>query len=319
MRFPPPVTHMRDPDAFLVARLRFKHLALIDSLGALRSIRKAAGAMHISEPAVSKALAEVETSFGFPLFKRSAAGVVPTDRGEAVIEGARMLLNSLRHVRLTAASAERSQMIRLGAAPFLAMTLVPQLVQRIRGRSEDAQVSLKEGPGSELLRRLLDGELDAMLVAMSQDVVDSPSSSSLTYQLLYTETLSVIAPNGHPLARRRAVHWHELAGERWVLPPPPSIVEASVRTAFLAQGVVPPQPLILSPAPSTNVALVAAGLGISAVPTPMVSAAHLKRAIEELRVSPQAHMPSVSLVYRTAAGDTTPIRMLQLALEDVFT
>jgi DNA-binding transcriptional LysR family regulator len=97
---------MRDPDDFLVSRLRFKHLALVEALDRLHSIRKAAQAIHVSEPAVSKALTEVEASFGFALFERSPAGVTSTERGRVVIEGARLLLNSLRHVLVAAANAE---------------------------------------------------------------------------------------------------------------------------------------------------------------------------------------------------------------------
>lgn len=309
---------MRDPDAFLVARLRFRHLELVRLLGSLRSIRKTASAMRVSEPAVSKALGEIETSFGFLLFERSAAGVTPTERGEAVIEGARLLLASLRHVRQTAVDAERGQVIRLGVAPFLAMTLVPRLLQTLEDGSARCQVLLREGPGSALLRHLLDGELDAILVAMSQEVIDMPGASNLSYRVLYDETLSIIAPRGHPLARRRTVQWRSLADERWILPPPPSMVEASIRAAFAGQGVVPPIPVILSQAPATNVALVASGLGIAAVPKPMTSMTMLRGAIEELRVSPRAPLPSVSLVHQRAAGQTASIRLLADALDRVF-
>lgn len=114
---------MRDPDAYLVSRLRFRHLSVIAALDSLRSIRKAAKVLHLSEPAVSKALGEIEVSFGFRLFERSAAGVVPTTQGSSVVEGAVLLLNSIKHVRKSAAAIADGLILRLGAVPFLGMTM----------------------------------------------------------------------------------------------------------------------------------------------------------------------------------------------------
>lgn len=309
---------MRDPDAFLIARLRFRHLELIEHLGVQRSIRKAAKLMHISEPAISKALAEIETSFGFALFERSASGVVPTTRGEAVISGARLLLNSLQHVRKTAAQADRGQIVRLGVAPFLALAMVPRLLQQVQLLKQKSQVMLREGPGSSLLQQLLDGELDAIIVAMSRDVVDTPEVANLSYQVLYNESLAVIAKRGHPFCRRKKISWEDLLHERWILPPPPSMVESAIRTAFVAQGLVPPVPAIMPAGPASNVALVGAGLGISAVPRPMMAMSMLKEGVEELRLHPHAPLPAISLVYRRAAEDSPPISLLQEAIKALF-
>lgn len=309
---------MRDPDAFLIARLRFRHLELIELLGSQRSIRRASRLMHISEPAISKALAEIETSFGFTLFERSSAGVVPTTRGQTVIAGARLLLNSLRHVRTTAAEAESGQIIRLGVAPFLALTTAPRLLQQPVFSTHKCRVLLREGTGSALLAQLLDGELDAIMVAMSQEVVDTPEAASLSYQVLYKESLAVIAAKGHPLARRRKVSWQDLMQERWILPPPPSMVEAAIRTAFVAQGLVSPTPAILSSGPASSVALAGAGLGIAAVPKPMVNMSMLKGNVDELKVTPHAPLPAISLVYRRVAEDSPPIQLLREAITPLF-
>jgi LysR family transcriptional regulator of abg operon len=309
---------MRDPDAFLIARLRFRHLELIEYLGEQRSIRKAAKLMHISEPAISKALAEIETSFGFALFDRSASGVLPTRRGDAVIAGARLLLNSLRHVRVSAAEADRGHTVRLGVAPFLALTMVPRLLQQAQFLDQKNRVVLREGTGTSLLQDLIDGQLDAIVVAMSRDVVDTPQAASLSYQVLYAELLAVIAKKGHRLAKRRKISWEDLQSERWILPPPPSMVESAIRTAYLAQGLVPPASVIMSAAPATNVALVGAGLGVSAVPRPMVAVSMLKESVEELRLFPQPPLPAISLIYRRDAEDAPAIGLLRMAIRSLF-
>ena len=303
---------MRDPDAYLVARLRFRHLALVESLGTLRSIRKTARALNFSEPAVSKALAEIETSFGFPLFERSPAGVTPTSQGEAVVNGARLLLNSLRHVRLTAANAERRLVIRLGIAPFLALTALPAIVKAIHRKSTDVELELREGPGPQLLQLLQDGNIDAMLMTMSAGEFDGHAISGITYHELSKEALTVIAPADHPLTRRRSLGWRDLIEEKWILPRPSSVVATSVRNACLAQGAAVPRASIVSTSPMTNLALVSAGLGVSVVPAPLVRI--VRDAVAILRVSPLAYLPPVSVAFHTAAADTPELILLKQAL-----
>src|SRR2546428_14098106 len=90
---------MRDSEAALIARLRFRHLELIRSLGATGSLHKTARALNLSQPAISKALAEIESSFGFHLFARSPAGVAVTSPGPAGLEGGNPPLNRPAHAR----------------------------------------------------------------------------------------------------------------------------------------------------------------------------------------------------------------------------
>src|SRR5436190_15587215 len=138
------VIAMRDPDDVLISRLRFRHLELIRSLGATSSLHKAARSLNLSQPAVSKALIEIESSFGFKLLGRSPAGVTVTPRGRTILEGATMLPNSLREVRRSAARVERRIEIRLGLAPVLCVTLLPRLLWTLRKQGDEVVLHLRE-------------------------------------------------------------------------------------------------------------------------------------------------------------------------------
>ncbi|MCY7318138.1 MAG: LysR family transcriptional regulator, partial [Ramlibacter sp.] len=83
----------------LITRLRFRHLRLIAELERGGSLRAAAQALNLTQPALSKALGELEGAFGFPLFTRTARGVTPTAQGQRVLRGAGMLLSELAHLR----------------------------------------------------------------------------------------------------------------------------------------------------------------------------------------------------------------------------
>ena len=306
---------MRDPDDALISRLRFRHLELIRSLSATGSLHKTAKALSLSQPAISKALVEVELSFGFKLFERSPTGVVVTPRGQAILEGAKLLLNSLRHVRLSAARADRRIVIRLGVSPFIGVTLVPRLLWTLRKQGDEASVSLREGRGPQNFDLFRNGELDALLMTGPSDLVQSQPIVAMTMKPLFEEGLAVVAAVDHPLASRRRLSWRDLLSERWILPPAPSYVEEAICSAFVSQGLVPPRPWIESMHPLTNIELVAAGHGIGAVPSSLVRAARERRLISELRIEPKGRLPPVCFIFRSAETDSPAIRALTRALE----
>jgi len=306
---------MRDPDDALISRLRFRHLELIRSLSATGSLHKTAKALSLSQPAISKALVEVESSFGFKLFERSSAGVAVTPRGQAILEGATLLLNGLRHVRLSAARADRRIVIRLGVSPFISVTLVPHLLWTLRKQGDEASVSLREGRGPQNFDLFRNGELDALLMASPPDLVQSWPAVAMTMKPLFEEGLSVVVAVDHPLARRRRLSWHDLLGERWILPHEPSYIGDAIRGAFISQGLVPPIPWIESMHPLTNIELVAAGHGIGAVPSSLVRVARERGLISELRIEPKGRLSPVSYLFRSAEADSPPIRTLTRALE----
>ncbi len=306
---------MRDPDDALISRLRFRHLELIRSLSATGSLHKTAKALSLSQPAISKALVEIESSFGFKLFERSPAGVAMTPRGQTILEGATLLLNGLRHVRLSAARADRRIVIRLGVSPFIGVTLVPRLLWTLRKQGDEASVSLREGRGPQTFDLFRSGELDALLMTGPSDLVQSQPAVAMTMKPLFEEGLAIVAAVDHPLASRRRLSWRDLLGERWILPHAPSYVEEAIRSAFVSQGLVPPRPWIESMHPLTNIELVAAGHGIGAVPSSLMRVARERGVISELRIEPKGQLPPVSFIFRSAEADSPAIRALTRALE----
>jgi len=309
------VIAMRDPEDALISRLRFRHLELIRSLGATGSLHKTAKSMNLSQPAISKALVEIESSFGFRLFGRSPSGVAVTPRGQAILEGATLLLNGLWHVRRGALHAERRVMIRMGVNSFLTVTLVPRLLWTLRKHGDEASVSLWEGRGPQMFELFRSGELDALLVAVSSDLVQFQPAGAMTMKPLFKEGLAVVAAVDHPLARRRRVSWRNVVEERWILPQAPSVVEEAIRSAFVSQGLVPPRPWIESMPPVTNIELVAAGHGISAVPSSLARTARERGLISELRIEPKGQLPPVSFIFRSAEAESPAIRALSRVLE----
>src|SRR5215468_12019136 len=90
---------MAQLDAYMRTSFKPRHLRLLVALDELRHLGKAAASINVSQPAVSKALGELERGLGLRLFERTARGVNPTAYGECMIRHARVMLSELAQTR----------------------------------------------------------------------------------------------------------------------------------------------------------------------------------------------------------------------------
>lgn len=314
---------MEDDDSIetrrLVARLRFRHLHLLVTLREGGSLRAAAGVLNLTQPALSKALAEVEGAFGFALFVRSARGLVPTPRGEVAIRGAALLLRELAHVGAEASADPAVTLLRIGAPPFVAQGTLPAAFVMLMAGESPVRVQLMEERVPMLVQALVEGRLDALVTSYPAEMPEA-AGQQLRYEKIFDAEFAVIAPPGHPLARARKVDWQQLATARWIMPARISMVRRVMDEAFRRAGVVPPQPAIESTSPFTNLRLVAAGLGLSAVPESTLRIARssgesmASSEVARVRVHPPIPAGPVALVWRDVPHENPRVRLLRHAL-----
>ncbi|RYY98291.1 MAG: LysR family transcriptional regulator, partial [Comamonadaceae bacterium] len=159
------------PD-YLVRRLRLRHLELLVALAEAGTMRAAAARLHLSQPALSKMLAEVEAGFGARLFERSPQGLQANGLGQAAVYRARVMLGELARGQeeIDALRTHASGVLRLGTLSVTAA--VPRAIVRLRQQVPGAQVQVHEGRVRDLVQRLLDGELDAVFGAITPDLLD---------------------------------------------------------------------------------------------------------------------------------------------------
>ncbi|RZL88036.1 MAG: LysR family transcriptional regulator [Variovorax sp.] len=286
----------------LVARLRFRHLLLLIELQRGGSLRAAAAVLNLTQPALSKALGEVEAAFGFALFTRSARGLAPTPRGEIAIRGAAFLLEELAHVGAEASAEPAVTVLRIGAPPFVAQGYLPEVFARLIGPEARVRVQLLEERVPLLVQSLLEGRLDALITSYPTEMPEA-AGQPLHYEKLFDADFAVIAPPAHPLARARRVDWQRLSKERWIMPAPSSMVRRMMEEVFRREGVMAPVPVIESTSPVTNLRLVAAGLGLSAVPDATLRSAQAIGSVKRVRVHPPIPPGPVALIHRAAPGN----------------
>ena len=297
----------------LVTRLRFRHLRLIGELRRGGSLRAAAQSLNLTQPALSKALGELEGAFGFTLFTRTARGLTPTAQGEVVLRGADMLLAELAHLRAEAAAGDNpAAVVRVGAPPFVAQGYLPAVLTRLVQRDPPVRVQLLEERVPLLLEALAAGQLDALVTSYPAQMPEL-GGVQLQFEKLFDAEFFVIAPPGHPVTRARQVDWQRLAAESWVMPAPTSMLRRLIDHGFLQAGLVPPVPVVESTSPVTNVQLVAAGIGLSAAPAATVRHELAIGRIKRVRAAPAIAPGPVALICR--AGVANPrVALLREAL-----
>jgi len=299
----------------LVARLRFRHLNLLTEVQARGSLRAAAQSLNLTQPALSKALAEIEAAFGFPLFLRTPRGLKPTAQGAVVLRGATLLLAELGHVHAEALAADRlAAKIRIGAPPFVAQTYLPEVIQRLVRHDAPLRVQLQEDRVPALIQSLQRGELDALITTFPLQMLESERGALQSIKLFEVQ-FAAIAARGHPLLRARRADWIRLAREPWVMPVEGSMGRRLIEDCFRHSGVPVPPPVIEATSPTTSLQLVAAGLGLGIVPdVALLSHGPVPAgAVGQIRVAPEPPSSAVALIFRS--GPMNPrIERLQQAL-----
>ena len=127
-------------ESHLLARLRFRHLQLIAEVDRTGSLSRAAEVMMLTQPALSKALKEVEGMLGFAVFDRGSRGLQKTAQGAVVVQGALLMLRELQHVQVEAEAAGAqgvSGLLRLGTSAFIALSRLPGVEKEAEQSGEE--------------------------------------------------------------------------------------------------------------------------------------------------------------------------------------
>ncbi|SDP71255.1 DNA-binding transcriptional regulator, LysR family [Ralstonia sp. 25mfcol4.1] len=226
----------------IVSRLRLRHLPLLLALERQRSVSRVAAEMNLSQPAVTKALREIEDIFMTPLFTRTRNGLEPTATGAAVLSQARMTLADAEALgrQLAVIEAGRRGRLRLGVIPYTARAVLDAALAYGLNQQPRLSVVVREGTTDELVGALRQHELDCAIARSfylaGEDIVQEP---------LYREEPVLVVPSrARARLSRGDLDWKRLAELDWILPPPHTPVRRTINTMFAVAGVAPPLPIV---------------------------------------------------------------------------
>lgn len=222
-------------DWYLQINLKARHMRLLVTIDTYRNLTQVADVTHVTVPAVSKSLAELERGLGLTLFSRTSQGLVPTPYGDCLIRHARSMLTILHQARdeLKALSSGTEGKVRIGMLPASASVLLPQALSLLKQRSPGTNVVVNEGTTTSLLPELWQGHLDLVVGRLPP-----PDTQGSFEELeLLEEPVTLMTGRHHPLARRKTLAWSDLVSYPWILPPPGSILRDPLERALEAHDV----------------------------------------------------------------------------------
>ena len=240
--------------------MNLHHLRVFAAVAEHRGFSRAAVALRLSQPAVSKTVQELERQVGLALFDRGERSPRLTDAGEALFARARELfgVERIAEEELAALRGLERGVLRVGASTTIATYFLPPLLARFHQEHPGVTLRVVSANTRAIARRLLEGRLDIALV-------EGPISHARLSVIPWREDeLVVIAPATHRLVRRRRVVAADLMGEPFILREPGSGTRVVAEAALAEHGVRPSATVQLGSTEAIKQA-VAAGLGLAVV------------------------------------------------------
>lgn len=210
--------------------LKLRHIRAFLEIASTGSLSAVARAQGISQPALSRTLAEAETLLGTALFRRENRRLVLTEHGARFRQHASLALQALDAGAAALHPTAAGGRLTVGVLPTAASRLFPRIALRLRDLAPDALLSVITGPHSYLTSLLRKGEIDLMIGRLP----GAREMAGLSFEHLYEEEIILVARSDHPLAHapRAALEQCPL-----VLPPEGAIIRQAVDDYLVSLGL----------------------------------------------------------------------------------
>jgi DNA-binding transcriptional LysR family regulator len=245
-------------------RLKLRDLHILFVVAQAGSMTKAARQLAVSNPVVSKAVADLEYTLGVRLLDRGPHGVEPTIYGRALLDRGLVAFDELgqavKDIEFLADPASGG--VRFGASIAVATTFGAAVVDRLFRRHPRMSIHVTAGDPSSTYRALEERRVDLGIVRLYAPV----SERNINAEILYDESWAIVVSADNPLARRRKVTLADLMDQPWALPPPDSLTGGLIVKAFQAHGLGYPRATMFTNTLPVRRALLASGHILTALP-----------------------------------------------------
>jgi DNA-binding transcriptional LysR family regulator len=250
-------------------RIKLRHLNIL--LGVIRSgsMAKAAKHLAISQPVISKAIAELEHTVGVRLVDRSPQGIEPTVYGRALAKRGAAVFNDLRAsvAELDFLADPAAGELRIGSTEPMAASLLNAIVDRLSRQHPRVAFHVTLGDLPRMQEgELRDREIDLLIGRMS----NATPPDDIEMKILFYERARVTVGAKNPWASRRKFKLADLLGEPWCLPPVESFPGSLIAGAFRACGLDFPKTAVTAHSIQMQIALLATGRFLTILPETML-------------------------------------------------
>ena len=220
-------------------RVRLRDLHIFMTVAQSGTMGRAALALSISQPVISKSISELEAALQVRLFDRTARGIVLTSYGEAMIQCGRAVFDDLQKGVKTIEylGDPSSGELQIGCTEFGAMGLVPLVIDRLVARHPGLQLHVATSDPISLASLALPQR--RIELAVSAIPTDLPPE--IEAEALFEDRQIVMCGVGSSWTKRRNLRLADLIDVPWILPPFDSAARRYIDAAFVSQGLPPPR------------------------------------------------------------------------------
>lgn len=244
------------------------------------SVSRAAEALHLSQPSISKRIAELERQLGTALFDRVGRTFSLTDAGRTLLPYARQTLQHIEDGRraLSHLGEKVGGRLSIGTSHHVGLHRLPPVLRSFTQQYPDVDLDIHFMDSEVACQAVLAGKLELGIVTLPTQPL-----SHLRQQLIWPDPLGVVVAPTHPLARQRRVKLTDLAAWPAVLPDAATYTHRIVKRELEKHGLTPHIRLATNYLETLKM-LAAIGLGWSVLPLSMVDAELQPLRIPELRL-----------------------------------
>ncbi|MCU0925594.1 MAG: LysR family transcriptional regulator [Hydrogenophaga sp.] len=264
----------------LLNRLRMRQVALLLAIGRHGTLRAAAAALGMTQPAASKMLQELEHAMGHPLFERVGRGLRLTEGGRCVMghfQGLQGSLDALTR-ELDGIAQGGAGKLHIGSIMAASPELLSSALLTLKQRYPLLSVEITIDTSDRLTESLRRGDLDLVIGRVPEGAMDD-----MDFRPVADEALSVVAHPDHPLAGRSRVTFNDLLQHPWILQPRGSPMRDVLEQEFRRHRATVPRGLIETSSILTTMNLLARSDMIAVIPAEVATRYEAHRLLACLR------------------------------------
>ncbi|KEA50550.1 transcriptional regulator [Mangrovibacter sp. MFB070] len=282
----------------MAAQIKFHQLRAFVAVTRHGSIRSASRQLNISQPALTKAIKELEESVATQLFTRRSHGMSLTEAGESFFQHASLILEELRAAQedLQQRQGCVSGQVNIGIGTSISRSVMPEVIKRFHRQYPGVRVRIMEGQLVNMLHELRQGELDFTINTYYQ----SPYDHELTFEKLMAKRYAVFARKGHPASEISRLD--ELMDWEWTMPTPRGSYYRQLHELFASRGLAPNVSVVCETFTACS-SLVAHSDFLSILPAALADDAGLAPLLQRLPLDESLPLATFYLIQRR---DTTP-------------
>lgn len=275
--------------------MKLEQLRFFHAVAEMGSFTAASRALHLTQPAVSNQVKNLEEELGQRVFERSGRTVRLTRAGEVLYTHTRRIFQQVREAEgiLEDLKSLRAGRLLLGMVDVMSIHVLPRIFRVFHNSFPRVEISIEVDNSANLSRGVRDGRFDLGFVTLpllEENLVSVP---------VYNDVMRAIAPAGHPLTRKKRVTLEDLASTTMIVYKRGSVTHSIIEQIFRSAGIEL-EPDMEIDRPEAMKKLVEAGLGVSIMPEMSIA-----REVEEgsLVVLPTGDIRferQLGLIYRQA-------------------